>query len=163
MRGSSLEFIFAENLEISCLVSRDCLKYGPQKLLASILGRIAEGPNVGQRVKTAGNFTDEESVDESFESGSSRCAMVSRFSVHAGVGIPAGRHEDLERLCKYAARPRLAMDRLSQLADGRLSYRTKTPWRNGTTHMIFEPLELLEKLAVLVPSPRANRIRFHGL
>ena len=47
--------------------------------------------------------------------------------------------------------------------DGRLTYRLKTPWRNGTTHVIFEPLELLEKLAVLVPAPRANLIRYHGV
>ena len=54
-------------------------------------------------------------------------------------------------------------DRLSRLPDGRLSYRLKTPWRNGTTHVVFEPLELVEKLAVLVPAPRANLIRFHGV
>jgi hypothetical protein len=44
-----------------------------------------------------------------------------------------------------------------------LSYRLKTPWKNGTTHVIFEPLELLEKLAVLVPAPRANLIHYHGI
>src|SRR5881628_3737862 len=37
------------------------------------------------------------------------------------------------------------------------------PWRNGTTHAIFEPLEFLEKLAALVPTPRAHLVRFHGL
>jgi len=54
-------------------------------------------------------------------------------------------------------------ERLTQLADGRLSYRLKTPWRNGTTHVIFEPLELRAKLAVLVPAPRLNLTRFHGV
>jgi hypothetical protein len=47
---------------------------------------------------------------------------------------------------------------LGQLPDGRLSYRLKTPWRNGTTH---EPLELLGRLAA--PAPRQNLIRFHGV
>ena len=37
-----------------------------------------------------------------------------------------------------------------------------TPWRDGTTHAIFEPLQFLEKLAALVPSPRAHLVRFHG-
>ena len=128
---------------------------------ASILGRIAEGPNAGQRVQAAGIDTGEDSVEESFETGRSRCAMASGFSIHAGVGIRAGQRKELERLCKYAARPPLATDRLSRLPDGRLSYRLKTPWRNGTTHVMFEPLELVEKLAVLVPAPRANLIRFH--
>ena len=55
------------------------------------------------------------------------------------------------------------MDRLEALPDGRLRYWFKTAWRNGTTHAIFEPLEFLEKLAALVPTPRAHLVRFHGL
>jgi hypothetical protein len=46
----------------------------------------------------------------------------------------------LERLLRYAARPPLAAERLEPLPDGRLSYRLKTPWKDGTTHVIFEPL-----------------------
>jgi hypothetical protein len=34
---------------------------------------------------------------------------------------------------------------------------------DGTTHMIFEPLELVEKLAALVPPPKFNLIRYHGV
>src|SRR5438876_6351257 len=68
-----------------------------------------------------------------------------------------------ERLFRYAARPPLSMDRLEALPDGRLRYWFKTAWRNGTTHAIFEPLEVLEKLAALVPTPRAHLVRFHGL
>jgi hypothetical protein len=29
-------------------------------------------------------------------------------------------------------------------------------WRNGTTHLLFEPLEFLEKLAALTPRPEIN-------
>src|SRR3989449_11223100 len=68
-----------------------------------------------------------------------------------------------ERLFRYAARPPLSMDRLEALPDGRLRYWFKTAWRNGTTHAIFEPLEFLEKLAALVPTPRAHLVRYHGL
>ena len=32
-----------------------------------------------------------------------------------------------------------------------------------TTHVILEPLELMEKLAALVPAPRANLIHFRGV
>ena len=88
---------------------------------------------------------------------------MSGFSVHAGVGIRADDRKGLERLLHYTARPPVSMDRLEQLPDGRLSYRLKTPWRNGTTHVIFEPLEFLARLAVLVPAPRVHLIRFHGL
>ena len=30
-------------------------------------------------------------------------------------------------------------------------------WRDGTTHVIYEPLELLERLAALVPPPRMDK------
>jgi len=59
--------------------------------------------------------------------------------------------------------PPLAAERLSQSADGRLIYQLKQRWRDGTTHVGFEPLELLEKLAALVPPPRVNLVRYHGV
>jgi hypothetical protein len=37
------------------------------------------------------------------------------------------------------------------MPDARLLYRLNCRWRDGTTHVIFEPLEPLEKLAALVP------------
>ncbi|MGQ0835402.1 MAG: transposase, partial [Gammaproteobacteria bacterium] len=42
-------------------------------------------------------------------------------------------------------------------------YRLKTPYRDGTTHVLFEPLDLLARLAALVPPPRVHLARFHGL
>ena len=39
----------------------------------------------------------------------------------------------------------------------------KTPWRNGTTHVIFEPLDFIARLVALVPKPRVNLTRFHGV
>jgi hypothetical protein len=51
--------------------------------------------------------------------------------------------------------------RLERLADGRLLYRFKRPWRDGTTHVVYEPLELLEKLSALVPAPRAHLVRYY--
>ena len=36
-------------------------------------------------------------------------------------------------------------------------------WADGTTHLRFDPLELLERLAVLTPRPRVNLILYHGV
>ena len=36
-------------------------------------------------------------------------------------------------------------------------------YRDGTTHVIFEPLDFIAKLAALVPKPRVNLTRFHGV
>ena len=39
----------------------------------------------------------------------------------------------------------------------------KTPYRDGTTHVIFEPLDVIARLAALVPKPRVNLTRFDGV
>ena len=68
-----------------------------------------------------------------------------------------------ERLLRYASRPPLSTERLSLLPDGRLLYRLKCRWSDGTTHGIYEPMELMERLAALVPPPRFNITRFYGV
>jgi len=42
-------------------------------------------------------------------------------------------------------------------------YQLKTPWKNGTTRVEFEPVEFIAKLAALVSPPRAHLTRFHGV
>jgi hypothetical protein len=127
---------------------------------SSIRGRIAVGSNMGYRVARLGDQIDGDSFDFL---QSPRCATVNGFSVHANVSIPAHDRMRLERLRRYAARPAVATERLSELPDGRLLYRLKRPWRNGTTAVIFEPQDLLAKLAALVPAPRVHLVRFHGI
>jgi hypothetical protein len=34
----------------------------------------------------------------------------------------------------------------------------KTPWRDGTTHLVMSPLEFMQRLAALVPRPRLHLI-----
>jgi hypothetical protein len=85
------------------------------------------------------------------------------FSLHGNVCIPAKARRQLENLCRYAARPAVATERLSILPDGRVSYRLRHKWHDGTTNVLFEPLELVEKLAVLVPPPRFNLVRNSGI
>ena len=42
-------------------------------------------------------------------------------------------------------------------------YQLKTPWKNGTTHVDFESVDFIAKLAALMLPPRANLTRFHGV
>jgi Putative transposase len=42
-------------------------------------------------------------------------------------------------------------------------YTLKTPYRDGTTHVIFEPEDFMARLAALVPKPRAHLTRYHGV
>jgi hypothetical protein len=69
----------------------------------------------------------------------------------------------LERLARYAGRPPLATERLTLLHDGRLLYRLKHRWQDGTTHVIYEPMGLMERLAAPVPPPRFNLTRYSGV
>ena len=39
----------------------------------------------------------------------------------------------------------------------------KTPYRDGTSHLVMSPLEFMQRLAALVPRPRLHLIRFHGV
>ena len=92
-----------------------------------------------------------------------RCADVAGFNVHANTCARADERDRLEHLVKYLARLPIANDRLSELPDGRMALLLKQAWRDGTTHVVLSPHELIEKLIPLVPRPRAHMIRYHGI
>ena len=53
--------------------------------------------------------------------------------------------------------------RSSWSSDDPILLTLKTPWADGTRHLLFAPMELLEKLAALTPRPRINLILDHGV
>ena len=102
------------------------------------------------------------------------------FSLNAAVACKAGDRRKLERLCRYVARPAIALERLSRDGDGLVVYELKHPFREGTTEFccpwmdecrgrqdagsgLFEPLDFIARLAALVPRPRTHIVQFHGL
>jgi hypothetical protein len=91
--------------------------------------------------------------------------MLQRSVQPAGASVATKVHqrEKLELLCRYIARPAVSEKRLSLTAQGKVRYELKTPYRDGTTHVIFEPLDFIAKLVVLVPKPRVNLTGFHGV
>jgi hypothetical protein len=88
---------------------------------------------------------------------------VAGFSLHAGVAARANERQKLERLCRYISRPAVSEKRLSLTPNGNVRYQLKTPYKDGATHVIFEPLDFIARLAALVPKPRVNLTRFHGV
>ena len=40
---------------------------------------------------------------------------------------------------------------------------SQTPYRDGTTQVAFEPVDFIARLAALVPKPRVNLARHHGV
>ncbi len=131
----------------------------PSLLGHAITYRIAVGPHQGRKVRMLQTLP----ADDFAVPGADGPGRVAGFSLHAGVAAKADRRDKLERLCRYVSRPAVSEERLSQLPNGHLRYRLKTPYRNGTTHVIFEPLDFIARLAALVPPPRVNLTRYHGV
>jgi len=131
-------------------------------MAASIQSRIATGPAAGQRWRRLGDRLEPADEDVA-EDPPRRCVREGGMSLHADVAVPARDRKRLERLCRYVARPPIAIDRVEALPEGCLAYRWKTRWRDGTTHVLMERHELLERLAPLIPPPRAHQVRYHGL
>ena len=94
----------------------------------------------------------------------------SGFSVDAGVCIEAGDRAALERLLRYCARPPFAMDRLRK-EGAALVYRcAKQRIEPGSDkrgakadELHLTPLELIDRIAALVPPPRTHRHRYFGV
>ena len=91
------------------------------------------------------------------------CARSEGFSLHAGSAIGGKDRVGLERLCRYGARPALSMNRLRECADGRIEYRMKRTFSDGTHTLVFTAEEFLTRLCALVAPPRFNLTRYHGL
>jgi Putative transposase len=129
----------------------------------SITYRIAVGPRAGQKLFTLQTLPAS-AVPEAEQQGNHRgTAQAGGFSLHAGIDIePAQRHK-LERLCRYVSRPPVAVDRMALTSSGQVRYTLKTPYRDGTTHIVVEPLDLMARLAALVPPPRMHLTRYHGV
>ncbi|MAT65849.1 MAG: IS91 family transposase [Gammaproteobacteria bacterium] len=123
----------------------------------SITYRIAVGPQAGRKVFTLQTLP---ASGDPFDDG---IGKVAGFSLHAGVAARADERKKLERLCRYVSRPAVSEKRLSLTPNGNIRYQLKTPYRDGTTHVIFEPLDFIARLAALVPKPRVNLTRFQGV
>lgn len=85
------------------------------------------------------------------------------YDLHAGVRVPAGHRDRLERICRYALRPALAEARITRTPDGEVAVQLRRPWADGTTALVFTPSAFLARVAVLVPRPRVNLVLYHGV
>jgi DNA-directed RNA polymerase subunit RPC12/RpoP len=126
---------------------------------ASVRQRVATGRRAGATVLRLGDA----STTKPASPKGRRQARLGGFDLHANTSVRAKNRPKLERLCRYLLRPPVAEDRLSFGCDGSVLVRLKMPWRDGTSHIALQPLELLEKLAALIPRPYINLIVYHGV
>ena len=79
------------------------------------------------------------------------------YSLNAAVACTADRRDRLERLCRYVARPAIALERLSLNRRGEVLLALKRPFRDGTTHLRFTPEDFMARLAALNRSRTAQK------
>ena len=96
------------------------------------------------------------------ESRRKRHARFQGFDLHAGAAVNGKDRKRLERLLRYLLRPPVAESRLKELRSGKIMLKLKSRWRDGTRSIVFEPIELVEKLAAIIPRPHVNQIIYHG-
>jgi len=126
---------------------------------ASVQGISAFGPRTGQRVRRIGEEPDE--IVKVLKR--KRHARYQGFDLHAGAPAKPEERDHLERMLRYLLRPPIAESRLRELPDGNILLTQKTKWSDGTTALVFEPLELLERLAAIIPRPQINMLIYHGV
>jgi len=83
--------------------------------------------------------------------------------ITGNVRIHGSNRERLERLCHYVARGSITQERLQLLKGGRVHYKLRRAFRDGTRALVMEPLAILGKLCALVLAPQQNLVTYHGI
>jgi hypothetical protein len=130
---------------------------------ASTQNKIALGIRKGQNVRRLIEQLEEDYLQSEPKLTGDMAVSFMGFSLHAAVSAWSTNKARLEQLVRYTARPAVSEERLSQANNGDIHYKLKNPWTDGTTGVVFSPLEFLEKLSALVPLPRIHLTRFHGI
>ncbi len=85
------------------------------------------------------------------------------FSLDASVRIEGWDRQGLERRLRYCARPPFALEQIEVLDDQQVIYHLPKPTPDGHTVLHLTPLELIGRIAALVPAPRVHRHRYYGV
>jgi hypothetical protein len=131
----------------------------------AVTQRVGLGPARGRPVMKLGVpvVAHLATAHQRLHRGGLLCAQLDGFDLHGRVAFSPTQRRRLEQLVQYCARPPLANDRLQSLPDGKLLLELKTHWRDGTTHLKFEPIELMERLAAQIPKPYVNLVLYAGV
>src|SRR5262249_36384869 len=129
-------------------------------MAASVQQRIACGERAGQPVPRIGSGFGHEGEAPTLTRP--HCASVHGLSLRAHTSMPAPRRHQWEQLIRSTARGAVSLERLQEDTNGDLVSTFTHPWADGTTGIRLSPLELLEKLAALVPLPHVHLVRYGG-
>jgi len=127
---------------------------------ASVRGVAALGSRAG---RPARRWSSDVAGRQSDDAPRPWHARVRGFDLHAAVAVRAGARDRLERMCRYALRPAVGQERLRVSPEGQVVLDLRRRWADGTTQLVFDPVEFLERLAALVPRPRINLVLYYGV
>jgi hypothetical protein len=126
--------------------------------------RLAEAePEVAALVAESVAFPEERLIDPDLARPARASAQHAHFNLQAATTVGARDTAARERLCRYVLRPPISDDRLKMLPDGRIALTLKTPWRDGTVAIVLTAIQLVARLAALIPRPGQNQLRYHGV
>ena len=120
---------------------------------AAVAYRIALGLRAGRKLLTLMSAVPREIAPRQ-----PPCSDIDGFSLHSAVLLGAHDRKRPEQLCCYITRPALSDKRVQLNAAAQVELRHKTPWRDGTPHLVMSPMEFVQRLAVLEPRPRLHLI-----
>lgn len=151
-------------IKLGLLDDESCVDLGMQNqalLEMNSLGvqnLIGEGEKIS-RPKKIGKYLDPPFVILE----GTRCTSFRGYTLHANTKIPKNLRSHLEKLCLYVNRTPLSSERVELTADGKVRLKLKTPFSDGTTHLEYDPHNFISRLASLIPPPRMNLVRYHGI
>lgn len=125
----------------------------------SITHKSAFGDRQGQQLRQYGI----KSLEVDPENQDPTTANSSGYSLNARVWIAHNKRKKLEQVIRYMARGPIAQERMTETYTGQILYKLKTSWRNGVTHFSYSGLDFMARLVALIPPPRMNMIRYHGV
>ena len=128
---------------------------------SSIVGRIAFGPNAGQKVTRIGSgfgYYEEIPLAKGH-----RCFSINGFSLHANTSTNTLARDGLRKLVEYISRGPLSNERLEITESGQVRLKLKTAYSDGTSHLLFTPGEFIEKLSAIIPPPKSHLVKWSGV
>jgi len=132
----------------ACATTRATTHAGPPRSPTRVAQRVTTGPVVQPIVPASG------------------AALVQRcgeLDVRAGPPVAADDRALRSRLCRYVARAPFDPSALGPGAEGRLRYRLRHPFSDGTTHVELSPRALVKRLESLAAGELRPPVAYHGM
>jgi hypothetical protein len=102
-------------------------------------------------------------VAKDSEGGTAARQGAYAFHLYFSNAIEVEERPQLQALVDYVLAPPFLDGQVSLDSNGNVVVELKRARHNGTTQVVYKPFKFLDRLAELIPRPRANTIRYFGI